>query len=335
MKLFVEAQPLRMMGSDASRYGLVRLHFSEPPKDIDISYQDVGQELLIERHPDTTKVWYDLPEAAYWDLYLQKDTLLNDTVKVKDRNRQEFLEKARLALAGASKNPVLANPSKPIQLEFNHPLIQLDTSLMKLYEDTLRTLVQPNYSLDTNGQRRLILEYPWKEGLPYELELMPGALTGLFGLQNDTLIKPLQIERLKSFGNILLQVDSLSADSAYYMELLDKNDLVVFAFSVRGDTSFQRQFRLLPAGKYALRIVDDWNGNGAWDTGNYDLMRQPEPIYRYELDQLRANWDLETTVNYIKLREEALKPPPIVPQQGSGELPPGRQPPSSRPQGGG
>ncbi|MCB0547300.1 MAG: Ig-like domain-containing protein [Phaeodactylibacter sp.] len=337
VKLFTEEQPLRLMGSDDSRYGLVRLNFSKPPQGLNITYQDVGQQVIFERNPDTTKIWYSLPEDQGWSIYLQKDSLLTDTVKVRARNRQEFLDKAKLQLARPSKGPLRLNPAKEATLTFSHPVTAIDTSLMALYEDTLRIEVQPRYSLDTNGQRSLFIARPWKEGLPYELVLLPGALTGIYGLQNDTIIQAIQVDQLKSYGNLSLQFDSLSADSSYYVELLGKGDERISTFTIKGDSTFQRTFRALPSGTYTVRFIEDWNGNGQWDTGNYDEKRQPEPIYLRPLEQLRSNWDLEAAINLVDLRKEALAPPAPAESQGqetdrppSGVDRPGRKPPSGR-----
>ncbi len=320
VKLFTEEQPLRLMGDDDDRYGLVRLNFSKPPEGLDISYHDVGQQVVIERNPDTTKIWYDLPEEKGWSLYLQKDTILNDTVKVRSRSRQEFLENAKLQLARPSRGPIQLNPTKEAVLTFNHPIVAMDTGLIRLYADTLRIEVQPEYRLDTNGQRRLIIAQPWKEGLPYEMELMPGALTDLYGLQNDTIIQPLQAALLKTFGNLTLQFDSLSADSSYYVELLDKGNEVTASFTIQNDSAYQRTFRALPPGNYTVRFIEDWNGNGRWDTGNYDKMLQPEPIYLRPLEQLRANWDLEAAISLTELRAAAMAPPPAEEEEGEGAI---------------
>lgn len=343
IRLFTEEQPLRLMGSDDSRYGLIRLNFSKPPEGLGITYQDAGQTVIFEHNPDTARIWYDQPEDKGWKLFLQQDTILYDTVAVRARSRQEFLEKNKLLLARAGKGPLRLNPTKEAELTFNHPITALDTSLMRLYEDTLRLEVQPEYRLDTNGQRRLLLAYPWKEGLPYELELMPGALADLYGLQNDTLLLAIQVDQLKSYGNLTLQVDSLSADSSYYLELLGKGDEFIASFAVRGDTSFRQTLRALPAGNYTLRLIEDWNGNGRWDTGNYGARRQPEPIYLRPLEQLRSNWDLEAAVNFVELRQSAKAPPPAAAPEGAappgleteepatpGRERPGRKPPSAR-----
>jgi hypothetical protein len=70
----------------------------------------------------------------------------------------------------------------------------------------------------------------------------------------------------------------------------------------------------------------DWNGNGRWDTGNYDDHRQPEPVLERKLEQLRANWDLETLVTLKDMQVAARISPPRVPsrrkplQQSSSQL---------------
>jgi hypothetical protein len=54
------------------------------------------------------------------------------------------------------------------------------------------------------------------------------------------------------------------------------------------------KFLSLRPGNYSLKLVEDMNNNGRWDTGNYLEHRQPEKIYNYaEEIVLRANWDLD------------------------------------------
>ncbi len=298
VKLFTEEQPLRLQDSDDSRYGLLRLAFSKEPHALELSHQDVGQQNVIyEIRPDTTKVWYGLPKEESWKLYMKQDTAFRDTLQVRARNRQAFLEDARLNFRPRGPQVITFNPSRPIEFTFNHPILNFDTSLIRFYEDTARTLVQPQLRIDTNGQRLLAISYPWKEGLPYEMELMPGAFTDIYGLQNDTIIQKYKAELRKNFGNLSLSIDSLSADTSYIVELLGKGDEVVERFRVQGLTTYQRNFNALLPGNYSVRIITDWNGNGRWDSGNYGLRLQPEPISQKPLDQqLRASWDLESTV---------------------------------------
>jgi hypothetical protein len=51
-------------------------------------------------------------------------------------------------------------------------------------------------------------------------------------------------------------------------------------------------FRYLKPGNYFLRILNDTNQNGKWDTGDFSDGRQPERMLYYpDLIEIRANWD--------------------------------------------
>ena len=51
-------------------------------------------------------------------------------------------------------------------------------------------------------------------------------------------------------------------------------------------------FRYLRPGDYLIRIVEDVNGNGKWDVGDFEKGIQPEKLYYYpEYINARANWD--------------------------------------------
>lgn len=333
IRLFEEQLPLRTQLKSAKQYGQVRIVFNQPPpEDLLITYKDVGQrQVIYEIRPDTTKLWYDLAADEAWNVYLQRDTLFYDTVSVPaPADRAKFLETAALTAKPQSGNAKL-HPRKPMVIEFNHPIRFLDTTLVQVYEDTMRLAVQANYSLDTNGQRSLIVDYPWKENTAYELAIMPAALTDLFGLQNDTLIRSFQADLLKNYGNLKITVENLSADSAYLLELMDKETLVA-TFPIQGESTFSASLNAIKPATYTAHLTEDWNGNGRWDTGNYDEYRQPEPIYRYTLEQLRVNWDLEALLDLRQLQAEARKareqPTPPRPQASKDETatPPGLAP---------
>ncbi len=302
IRLFTEAQNLRLLSADDERYGKVRLAFNKPPPDTIFSYQDVGhRELLYEIRPDTTVVWYDLPAEKDWAIYLQQDTLLQDTVEVKANGRDAFLETAELQVLRA---PNKIKPGGSYRMTFNHPLAAFDTAQLKLSQDTSRTLVQAAYRIDSSGgNRSLLVDYNWKAGLPYQLELLPAALRDLYELENDTLVQSFDIGRPKEYGNLFVTIDSLSPAESYVIEVMD-GESTLETYSVSGRASYKIELTALKPGNYGLRLVEDRNGNGRWDSGRYSLYRQPEPIYDYPMERLRANWDLETTIALPKLRQE-------------------------------
>jgi hypothetical protein len=63
---------------------------------------------------------------------------------------------------------------------------------------------------------------------------------------------------------------------------------------IRAQTSEQKLklAKLAPA-LFSLRLIEDRNNNGRWDTGDYFGHRQPEPIFSKKLEALRANWELD------------------------------------------
>jgi uncharacterized protein (DUF2141 family) len=54
------------------------------------------------------------------------------------------------------------------------------------------------------------------------------------------------------------------------------------------------EFPLLEASTYRIRVIYDLNGNGKWDTGDFDSGLQPEPVSYYPQDlEIRAGWSPE------------------------------------------
>jgi uncharacterized protein (DUF2141 family) len=75
----------------------------------------------------------------------------------------------------------------------------------------------------------------------------------------------------------------------FIVELLDENYQVVRTLA--NQSVFK--FTYLPPAKYYLRVIEDKNGNGRWDTGSLNKRTLPENIVIHkELIQLKANWEL-------------------------------------------
>ena len=131
----------------------------------------------------------------------------------------------------------------------------------------------------------------------YALEILPGAITDMYGLNNqDSIVKDYQANLLKNYGNLNLTLNGFDSTAQYIMELLGRSDVLVSRWIVSGSENYQRSIPNLSAAKYTIRIITDVNRNGRWDTGEYDTQRQPEPIYKRPIEEVRANWDVEATV---------------------------------------
>ena len=71
-------------------------------------------------------------------------------------------------------------------------------------------------------------------------------------------------------------------------------------------------FRFLEPGKYYARVIEDYNGNGEFDTGDYDILMQPDLAYYYpKVINIKKNWDKEETWNVFETAIDRQKPSAI------------------------
>lgn len=296
VRFFREEPALRLDDHEEPYPGLVKLLFNREPYDLEWTPLADSLDWYEKRVADTTFVWYRQPDSIDWRLVVRQDTLL-DTLHITGRSGRTALEPglrpAEPANAASLRQPL--HPARPIRLAFNHPLQTADTSLIRLLEDTLLTRIPVTAEIDSADHRVLLLRASWVEELPYELELLPGALTDLLGYANDTLRRTYKAKKRTDYGNLQFTLTQLDSTGAYVVELNFK-DARLQSYQVQNEAVFTRKLTGLDPGQYSLRIIEDLNANGRWDPGNYDLRRQPERIFRQTLEEVRANWDVESTV---------------------------------------
>ena len=117
----------------------------------------------------------------------------------------------------------------------------------------------------------------------------------MYDLTNsDTITLSYLVKERKEFGTIILVINEMDSLTAYQFELL-LGDNSVGSFGVSGQSTYKYTFSSLPPGNYSVKVIEDANGNGRWDSGDYDKKLQPERITTFTIDELKANWDVEKT----------------------------------------
>lgn len=301
MRLFTEEKPLFLRSKDATKYGQVKLGFNQPTAQTVVNFDNFGQTVFFENEKDTLRLWYHHPtQDTTWRVYIQRDTSI-DTVLVKSGLRANFLATAKLTTATKQTGqPVKLAPEQSLKISFNYPLASFNPNNILLLEDTSKTAVQPRLGIDSLEKRSLKVDYPWKEGVNYQLQLLPGGVTDIFGLSNaDSIAQKIVTGLRKDFGSLTLKATRLDTAKAYVIRLLDKLDAPPLSvWTVSGSASFETKLPLLPPAAYIVELIEDLDRNGRWTSGSYDLHRQPERFVRKTLEQLRANWELEAEVGF-------------------------------------
>ncbi|MCC6281936.1 MAG: Ig-like domain-containing protein [Saprospiraceae bacterium] len=327
LRIFKEQPRFRLFDRNANRYGLAKLVYTSAPDSVQLRVEQPGLRFLTEKSADTLLVWYDLPDSTAWQLFANADT-----VPVKALNRTDFLKKNRILFAddipvggGNSRGdklrrgqapaapPVSTTPppktvvqtqSKPAGLMWKTPMAAFDTSRWQLTVDSTR-----NYnftvSKDSTAPRRLLLDVRWLPGKSYSLVLLPGAVTDFYGVSNtDTIQRVFSIPTDKQLGGLNLNIEELKPGKKYVVQLLN-GTVVDVERSFLAETAAKKiVFSGLPTATYSVVLIEDENGNGRWDTGNYFGHLQPERIFTKKLEALRANWEVEATIRAISSAAE-------------------------------
>ena len=140
----------------------------------------------------------------------------------------------------------------------------------------------------------------------YRLTIDSAAVTSVYGLHNDPLIKEMKVKGTEEYANVYFKVN-VKGDA--FVELLGSGEKVMRTVKVK-DGAFEL-LNVTP-NTYYLRLTLDSNGNGQWDTGNYGNHLQPEEVYYYPKRlKLRRNWDLDETWNIYETALDLQKPDDI------------------------
>jgi hypothetical protein len=133
----------------------------------------------------------------------------------------------------------------------------------------------------------LILE----EKVPYVVMIRDSVFKGYNNLYNDSLRFSFSVKSEKDYGN--LSMNYLVEDNNQYIVMLLNSGGIEVQKDIISSTVQITYEHLLP-GNYKIKVINDRNKNGKWDTGNYKSRQQPEKITFFSKPiTIRGYWDLE------------------------------------------
>ncbi len=183
--------------------------------------------------------------------------------------------------------------NKNVVLAFDEPVVRFDTAAIHmqvkvdtLWEDT-PFLLRPDSVLP----RTYEILAGWEPEKEYKLTIDSAAVTGLYGLHTNKSEHTMKVKKLDEYGTLLLNVKNALPGSI--VELIDNSGKVLRQQPVTQEGTADFYF-LAPNSKYYIRLFEDRNGNGKWDTGNYSKGLQPEAVYYFpKVWEMKANFEFE------------------------------------------
>ena len=179
-------------------------------------------------------------------------------------------------------------------------------STVVLSQDTIIKEIKYIAKIDSTNKRVFTVSGELVAGKTYKLRILPGYLTSLYGISNDTIEMKLNIDKNENYSNLICHLDSLDETKSYIV-LLKQRDKIIFREIVEGIEKKDLNYRGMKPGSYSLEIIEDQNKNGRWDGGDYYKKMHEEKIYTYTLNELKANWDQEEDIIINSKKKDDIK----------------------------
>lgn len=262
--------------------GILELELAQPLKEPLFTLND---QLLDSLH--IRKVSETLYRIIPSDSVRQSNELTLHSGLVSDSASLRVSAKERMApLLLTMISPSAVPISSPVQYQVNSFITAVDTSKIQIHslKDSLL------YILFRAEQQKDLL-YLWpevKESGTFNIQFSEGAINQ----SSKSLRSSYDVKSKKDLGTLLIQPEGFSGP--LIIELLRDKNLVRRQIQSSPDTLL---FEDLLPGEYTIRITEDQNGNGLWDTGDLYKKIQPEKITSFDSPvRIRPNWDMKLTL---------------------------------------
>ncbi len=181
-------------------------------------------------------------------------------------------------------------------LEFSFPdkLKKFDSSKVVFTDDTYKPITDYTFSIDTSF-RKITLKHKWTENTPFHLLIDKEFAEDSLGRtisRNDTL--HFRTKKESDYGSIRLSFSKLDFSKKPVLQLMT-GEQVVYSEKL---ASLLFYVKLFKPGEYEIRILEDANGNGIWDSGEFFIKHlQPERVIPVKKKLVvKANWDNEVRI---------------------------------------
>jgi len=250
---------------------------------------DKDNELTLPfvRLPEKDSIWVWVPRTK------------NDSTQIR-LSWGKCSKDLRLAVKKMQRDSLLIKPVGPstiplqgrVTLGSNAPIIKVNEALMQWTVGAPPKPLPHQLRFEALGTQ-LAFQLPVESSQKYQLRLLPGALTDWYGRTNDTLRMSFDTRSETDYGILRLHLKG-ALQYPLKVDLTDAKGKEIYSqMTQNGELEF---YAIEPA-KYTVRVIEDRNQNGRWDSGDWFEKIQPERVYYHKTTlDVRANWDVDQTI---------------------------------------
>ena len=291
---------------------------------------------------DTVALWFNVPAEELPDtikgqiVYYRHDSLrqLSKTreplklawrlieTKEQEKERERIEKEKEKAKAEGreykdpnAKNPFSlkisagkeVNPEKGFNITFGTPAVKFDSTAMEIAivdENKNKTPIKWHLERDSMNMCRWKVIADWKEKTNYRLYIPKKSVTDVMGYENDSTVVEFATYDPEKFATVSLNITGVGR-SKYILLLTDSSGKILQ--EIKDVKSGKYRFNFVTPGDIRLRIIEDKNGNGKWDSGDVLSGLQPERAEAYfnergeDLFTTKMNWDFEINIDMSKV----------------------------------
>ncbi len=286
-------------------YGKVNVIYNKPQTTV----KEIKAKGLIlhtwNKTGDTLSLYYtntyDTLETVISYTSAKTDTLY---IKIPGRylknDKQPVAKVYKYLLNTKLDNAVPYFSSPKFALNFPVESKNIDADKMKLTEkeDTARAVIKPFKILtEQDAAASFTLQTEFKPGANYTLTIPKSAINDGPQRINDSTTYMFKTNTPDDYAQLTLKL--LFPKKENYIVILqnDKGELAnetIFELSLTSPAEKFVTYKNLLPGNYVVKVIEDANKNGMFDTGNYFLHTQPETIFVNNAPiKLLAGWEIE------------------------------------------
>ncbi len=202
---------------------------------------------------------------------------------------------------------------RPLLFRTSVPAAGIDTTGFRLEQkvDTVwKAIPLPALQRDSLNPRQFMLGGDWSPNTQYRLTVDSLAIKGLYGLNNGKIEQEFKTRDEKGYCSLRLNLTDWPSGRPAFAELLNQSDNPVAVTPVKDGTAY---FAYINPGKYYLRLIDDLNGDGKWQSGDPLINLQPEQSFYYpKAITIKQNWNKVESWSVLATPLDQMKPEAIL-----------------------
>lgn len=284
-------------------YGKALIVYNKPKSTFkSIEGKGISSYLINNRKDSITLYYSQIYDTL--NAYINYSDGKRDTVQIKIPSKQSYDKQLK---SGFIKYIISSNiyggqlayfESPTFNLNFPATSISHLNPLIDVYErpsDT--TNVKKEFELVPLSENSFYIKSHFKAETAYRIIFKKGALNNDDGRINDSTAFNFKLSNEEDYGQLSLKL-LFPNKKNYIVQLLNEKQQIVRAAVVELSLTSSVEkiilFKNLIPAKYFIKVIEDENKNGQFDTGNYLLHQQAETIFMNSTPiKLLSGWEIE------------------------------------------